>query len=118
MRPAVWPPLEQRTLDFTGVLSALMGLLGESVQVEFGTAGEHTRAVLTGTLTAVGDATSGYASFVIGDSALTFKEVEFRHGALTVIGDIEGGERYTVHVITNGGGSISISEDALIDAAS
>jgi hypothetical protein len=67
--PAVWPPLEERKIDFNGVLAEFMALLGERVRIEVGGIGEHTRAVICGELCAVGDATGAYASFVVGDAA-------------------------------------------------
>ena len=113
MRPAIWPPLEERALDYNGVLGEFMGLLGKRVQVEFGGVGEHTRAVICGEFAAVGDATGNYASFVIGDdAALTLKEGEFVHGLLSVMEDAEGERMNTVYVITRNGGTISVHEDA------
>jgi hypothetical protein len=112
--PAIWPPLEERKLDFNGVLAELMPLLGCRVRVEIGGIGEHTRAVICGELAAVGDATGVYASFVVGDAALTLKEPEFVHGLLSVMED-EGGEKlHTVYLVTRNGGTISICRDALV----
>ena len=113
MNPAVWPPLEERALDFNGVLSEFMGLLGERVRIEIGGVGEHTRAVICGELTAVGDATGAYASFVVGDAALTLKETEFVHGLLSVMADEHGEELSTVYLVTRNGGTISACRDAL-----
>lgn len=114
MGPAVWPPLEERRLDFVGVLIELMAMLGEDVKVEVGAAGEHTRAVLSGTLSAVGDATGAYASFVIGDAALTLKEPEFERGLLSVMEDPDGEELHTVNFVTRNGTTVSIRPDALV----
>ena len=112
--PAIWPPLEERTLDFNGVLGEFMAMLGKRVRIEIGGSGEHTRAVICGELTAVGDATGVYASFVVGDAALTLKETEFVHGLLSVMADEYGDERATVYLVTRNGGTISASHDALI----
>jgi hypothetical protein len=113
--PAVWPPLEERAIDFNGVLSEFMALLGMRVRIEVGGVGEHTRAVICGELTAVGDATGAYASFVVGDAALTLKESEFVHGLLSVMADETGEEMSTVYLVTRKGGTISASRDALLD---
>jgi len=115
LNPAVWPPLEERALDFNGVLGEFMALLGKHVRIEIGGIGEHTRAVLCGELTAVGDATGAYASFVVGDAALTLKESEFVHGLLSVMADEAGEELSTVYLVTRKGGTISASRDALLD---
>jgi hypothetical protein len=114
--PAVWPPLEQRALDFTGVLAELMRLLGKPVRIELAVAAEHTRAVLCGELTAVGDATGAYASFVVGDAALTIKEAEFERGALSVMCDDDDQELRTVYILTRGGATVSVARDVLVDA--
>lgn len=114
MSPAVWPPIEQRKLDFNGVLAELMSLLGEPVRIEVAAGGEHTRAVLSGELAAVGDATGDYASFVIGEAALTLKQPEFERGVLSVMRDEDGEELRTTYVYTRGGGSISVAPDSLI----
>ncbi|MGI8462069.1 MAG: hypothetical protein ACR2OC_10605 [Solirubrobacterales bacterium] len=114
MGPAIWPPLDERAIDFNGVLAELMGLLGESVRVEIGGIGEHTRAVICGELTAVGDATGAYASFVIGDAALTLKEDEFVRGLLSLMADEAGEELRTVYLVTRNGGTISVTLDALV----
>lgn len=116
MGPAVWPPIEQRKLDFNGVLGELMSLLGEPVRIEVSAGGEHTRAVLSGNLAAVGDATGDYASFVVGDAALTLKQPEFERGMLSVMLDSDGEEMRTIYLYTHGGGSISVAPDALIAA--
>jgi len=34
LNPAVWPPLEERALDFNGVLGEFMALLGKHVRIE------------------------------------------------------------------------------------
>lgn len=114
--PAVWPPLEERSIDFNGVLAEFMALLGERVRIEIGGAGEHTRAVLCGELTAVGDATGAYAGFVVGDAALTLKQTEFVHGMLSVMADEAGAEQNTVYVMTRNGATISACRDTLADA--
>ena len=114
MGPAVWPPREERTLDFNGVLAELMAFLGERVRIEIGGIGEHTRAVICGELTAVGDATGAYASFVVGDAALTLKDSEFVRGMLSVMEDSDGEELRTVYLVTRNGGTIAICGDALI----
>jgi hypothetical protein len=114
---ARWPPVEQRALDFNGVLAELMGLLGEPVRVEVAAGDEHTRAVLCGELTAVGDATGEYASFVVAEAALTLKQPEFRQGLLSVMVDDDGEEMRTVYAVTNGGATIAVSRDALISAS-
>jgi hypothetical protein len=115
--PAIWPPIEERTLDFTGVLVELLPLLGEEVRVEVGSGREHSRAVLCGSLTPIGDATGGYAGFVIGDAALTLKESEFAGGAVSVMADAEGDELRTVYILTEAGTTISIARDVLVRAA-
>jgi hypothetical protein len=112
--PAIWPPLEERALDFNGVLGEFMGLLGRRVRIEIGGIGEHTRAVICGELTAVGDATGAYASFVVGEAALTLKESEFVHGLLSVMADENGEEMNTVYLVTRNGGTISACRDALV----
>jgi hypothetical protein len=114
VNPAIWPPLEERALDFNGVLAEFMGLLGKQVRIEIGAVGEHTRAVICGELTAVGDATGVYAGFVVGDAALTLKETEFVHGMLSVMTDEDGEELNTVYLVTRGGGTISACRDALV----
>ncbi len=114
MGPAIWPPLEERALDYNGVLSEMMGLLGHRVRVEVGGLGEHSRAVICGELTAVGDATGAYASFVIGDAALTLKEPEIVHGMLSVMEDESGEELHTVFIVTRNGGTFSVCRDALV----
>ncbi len=114
MGPAIWPPLEERALDFNGVLGEFMGLLGRRVRIEIGGIGEHTRAVICGELTAVGDATGAYASFVVGEAALTLKESEFVHGLLSVMADENGEEMNTVYLVTRNGGTISACRDALV----
>jgi hypothetical protein len=113
LNPAVWPPLEERALDFNGVLGELMALLGDRVRIEIGGIGEHTRAVICGELTAVGDATGAYASFVVGDAALTLKDSEFVHGLLSVMTDEDGEELSTVYLVTRNGGTISACRDGL-----
>ncbi len=117
MSPAVWPPLEERALDFNGVLAELMALLGERVRVEIGGVGEHTRAVICGELAAVGDATGDYASFVVGDAALTLKQTEFVRGLLSVMVDDGGEELRTVYLVTDGGATIAVARDSLISAS-
>jgi hypothetical protein len=112
--PAVWPPLSERAVDFNGVLAEFMALLGKRVRIEVGGLGEHTRAVITGELRAVGDATGPYASFVVGDSALTLKESEFVHGLLSVMADEEGQELHTIYLVTRNGGTIAAREDAIV----
>ena len=114
MGPAIWPPLEERALDFNGVLGEFMALLGKRVRIEIGGVGEHTRAVICGELTAVGDATGAYASFVVGDAALTLKESEFVHGLLSVMADEHGEEMNTVYLVTRNGGTISACQDSLV----
>jgi len=114
LNPAIWPPLEERALDFNGVLAEFMALLGKRVRIEIGGVGEHTRAVICGELTAVGDATGVYASFVVGDAALTLKETEFVHGLLSVMTDEVGDELNTVYLVTRNGGTISACRDALV----
>ena len=114
MGPAIWPPLEERAIDFNGALGELMALLGERVRVEVGGLGEHTRAVICGELAAVGDATGVYASFVIGDAALTLKETEFTQGMLSVMEDEDGEELHTTYLVTRNGGTISICRDVLV----
>jgi hypothetical protein len=91
-----------------------MALLGKRVRIEIGGVGEHTRAVICGELTAVGDATGVYASFVVGDAALTLKETEFVNGLLSVMSDEHGEELHTVFLVTRGGGTISAARDALV----
>jgi hypothetical protein len=115
LNPAVWPPLEERALDFNGVLGEFMALLGDRVRIEIGGIGEHTRAVICGELTAVGDATGAYASFVVGDAALTLKDREFVHGLLSVMTDEDGEELATVYLVTRSGSTISACRDALLD---
>ena len=112
--PAVWPPVEQRTLDFNGVLSELMLLLGEPVRVEVAAGDEHTRAVLCGELAAVGDATGEYASFIVAEAALTLKEPEFDRGLLSVMLDDDGQELRTVYTVTSGGATIAVARDTLL----
>ena len=114
MGPAIWPPLEERTLNFNGVLAELLAFLGERVRIEIGGVGEHTRAVIAGDLHAVGDATGAYASFVVGDAALTLKESEFVRGLLSVMEDADGDELRTVYLVTRNGGTIAICRDALV----
>jgi hypothetical protein len=114
LSPAVWPPVEQRALDFNGVLSELMLMLGEPVRFEVAAGDEHTRAVLCGELAAVGDATGEYASFVVAEAALTLKEPEFDAGMLSVMLDDDGRELRTVYVVTKGGGTIALARDALL----
>ncbi len=114
MGPAVWPPLRERELDFNGVLAELMGVLGEPVRVEVGGIGEHTRAVLCGELRAVGDATGAYASFVVGEAAITLKETEFVRGLLSVMTDSDGQELRTVHLVTRNGAAIAVRRDVII----
>lgn len=114
LSPAIWPPVEQRALDFNGVLSELMLLLGEPVRVEVAAGEEHTRAVLCGDLAAVGDATGEYASFVVAEGALTLKQPEFNRGMLSVMLDDDGEELRTVYVVTNGGATIAVARDPLI----
>ena len=116
MSPAVWPPLEQRTLDFNGVLAELMLLLGEPVRVEMAAGAEHTRAVLCGELAAVGDATGEYAGFVVAEAALTLKEPEFSGGLLSVMLDDDGEELRTVYLATTGGATIAVTRDSLNSA--
>jgi hypothetical protein len=113
VNPAVWPPLSERSLDFNGVLAEFMALLGRRVRIEVGGIGEHTRAVITGELRAVGDATGAYASFVVGEAALTLKETEFVRGLLSVMADEEGEELHTVYLVTRNGGTIAAREDAI-----
>jgi hypothetical protein len=115
--PAVWPPVEQRTLDFNGVLAELMPLLGEPVRIEISAGEEHTRAVLCGELAAVGDATGDYASFVVAEAALTLKQPEFRHGLLSVMLDGDGDELRTIYLLTQSGATISIARDSLNSAS-
>jgi len=115
--PAVWPPVEQRALDFNGVLGEVMLLLGEQVRIEIAAGGEHTRAVLCGELAAVGDATGDYASFVVAEAALTLKQPEFERGLLSVMLDGDGDELRTVYVVTQSGTTISIARDALISTS-
>ena len=91
-----------------------MGLLGHRVRVEVGGIGEHTRAVICGELAAVGDATGVYASFVIGDAALTLKQTEFVHGLLSVMEDEDGEELTPSTSSTRNGGTISVCRDALV----
>jgi len=117
LNPAIWPPLEERVLDFNGVLGEFMALLGRRVRIEIGGVGEHTRAVICGELTAVGDATGAYASFVVGDAALTLKETEFVHGLLSVMSDELGDELHTVYLVTRNGGTISARRDVLVGSA-
>jgi hypothetical protein len=117
MSPAVWPPVEQRALDFNGVLAELMSLLGEPVRVEIAAGDEHTRAVLCGELAAVGDATGDYASFVVAEAALTLKEPEITGGMLSVMLDDEGEELRTVYVATDRGTLITIARDSLVPAS-
>jgi len=112
--PAIWPPLAERALDFNGVLAELMAMLGRRVRVEIGGIGEHTRAVICGELAAVGDATGVYASFVIGDAALTLKEPEFARGMVSVMEDAEGEELHTIYLVTRNGGTIAVCRDALV----
>lgn len=114
MSPAVWPPVEQRALDFNGVLSELMLLLGEPVRVEVAAGDEHTRAVLCGELAAVGDATGEYASFIVAEAALTLKEPEFDRGLLSVMLDDDGQELRTVYTVTSGGATIAVARDTLL----
>jgi hypothetical protein len=117
LSPAVWPPIEQRALDFNGVLAELMLLLGEPVRVEVAAGDEHTRAVLCGELSAVGDATGDYASFVVAEAALTLKQPEFSSGMLSVMLDGDGEELRTVYVVTNGGATIAVARDSLISVS-
>ena len=117
MSPAVWPPVEQRALDFNGVLAELMSLLGEPVRVEIAAGDEHTRAVLCGELAAVGDATGDYASFVVAEAALTLKEPEITGGMLSVMLDDEGEELRTIYVATDRGALITIARDSLVPAS-
>ena len=112
LNPAVWPPLSERSLDFNGVLAEFMGMLGKRVRIEVGGLGEHTRAVISGELRAVGDATGAYASFVVGEAALTLKEGEFVHGLLSVMADEDGEELHSVYLVTRNGGTIAVREDA------
>ena len=113
MEPAIWPPLEERELpDFTGVLVELLPLLGEQVRIEVSGDGEHTRAVLCGRLTPVGEAATGYAGFVVGDGALTVKEREFERGAVSIMATTDGSELRTVYLTTLGGLSLAIARDA------
>ena len=114
MAPAIWPPLSERALDFNGVLAEFMALLGRRVRIEIGGIGEHTRAVICGELAAVGDATGVYASFVVGDAALTLKQTEFVHGMLSVMEDEDGEELNTVYLVTRNGSTISACRDALV----